>query len=166
MHDRILALEAALRGEPQGEYADWAAHVVAAGGRLCGWDPTPWTADWRRVLAVAGVPFAAGGERPVVAIDPSATTVSSTPDGQLRLPPLERFAGLTSLPLKPLRLAVQRQYRLRLQIGVGVQLWLWSHQAVLINGSADQRDGFLYGPQHGMRLTVSLAPGAAQELTW
>lgn len=166
MNDRILALEAALRGEQQGEHAEWAASLVAAGKSQRGWDPTPWTADWRRVLAYAGVPFAAGGDRPMVAVDTSALTVSSSLDGQLRLPPLKCFAGLTSLPLKPLRLFVQRHYHLRLQLGIGIHMCLWSNQVVVINASADQRDGFLYGPQHGMRLPVSLPPGAAQELTW
>ncbi len=149
-----------------GEHAAWATALVASAGPSHGWDPTPWTPAWRAVLAAAGVPFAASGDRPPVTIDDSLTAPTWSVDQGLRLPPVERFATLTSLPLKPVRLCINHTYQLRLQIAVGIRLWKWSHCALVINATADQQDGFLYGPQHGMRLTLSLAPGAAQELTW
>lgn len=167
MTARIAALEAALGGTvPVGDDGAWATALVAAGQLRRGWDPTPWTPAWRAALAAAGVPFAAGGDRPTVTIDSSLEEPVLTADEHLRLPPLERFVGLTSLPLKPVRQSVHRDYHVRLQIGAGVHLWLWSNQVVVVNGTADQRDGFLYGPDRGMRLTLSLAPGTAQELTW
>lgn len=144
----------------------WAAEIISAGHQPSGCDPTLFPPDWRAPLADAGVPFARAGSRLPLRISESAEMPTLTSAGDLIVPPLARFRQLTSLPLKPLRRAVQNLSGIRLQVATGVHLWMWANQLVLINTTTHHRGGFVHGPSHGMRSVVALDPGQTLVLTW
>ena len=145
---------------------DWARTVVAAGRTPQGWDPAGFPPGWQPALAAAGVPLARGGERWTARISDQVSGPLLLSSGELLVPPRERFATLTSLPLKPLRLFIHAHLGIRLQVATGVHLWAWANQLVLINTTALYRGGFIHGPQRGMRSVVALEPGQSQEISW
>lgn len=166
---RSRALAALLLGDGQSgsdEAAAWAVGVVAAGAVTIGWDPASFPVGWHAVLADAGVPLARGGLPWTARISDEAATPSLTATGVLQVPPLARFATLTSLPLKPVRLLVHIHTGVRLQVAAGVHLWLWDNQVALVNVTSVHRSGFIHGPRRGMRSVVALDPGHSQVMTW
>ena len=170
---RSRALSALLLGDGQvgtDEIAAWAVSVVAAGAVPSGWDPASLLAKfpcgWRAALANAGVPLARGGIPWTARLDESAFAPTLTSTGVLQLPPLARFATLTSLPLKPVRVLVHIHTGVRLQVAAGVHLWLWENQVALVNVTSVHRSGFIHGPRRGMRSVVALDPGHSQVITW
>lgn len=170
---RSRALSALLLGDGQlgtDEVAAWAVSVVAAGAVPIGWDPGSllpnFPAGWQSALAYAGVPLARGGMPWTARLDENSSAPALTSSGVLQVPPLARFATLTSLPLKPVRQLVHIHTGVRLQVAAGVHLWLWENQVALVNVTSVHRSGFIHGPRRGMRSVVALDPGQGQAITW
>jgi hypothetical protein len=168
---RSRALANLLLGEDTGlgqlgHDADWAQAVVAAGRTPQGWDPSSFPPGWLPALAAAGAPLARGGHPWAARISDQAHSLTLRSSGELLVPPLECFAILTSLALKPLRLFIHAHFGIRLQVAAGVHLWAWANQLVLINTTVLYRGGFIHGPQRGVRSVVALEPGQSQEISW
>ena len=134
-------------------------------GPAIGFDPDTVAAGWLEPLAAAGVPFATGGTSWPGRIDPSLT-IPVVNEGNLWLPPLERFRNLTSLPLKPVRTWIHFHFGVRLRVAAGIHLWLWGDRLAVVNRTEKHRSGFLHGPQHGMRTVIALDPGRHQVVAW
>lgn len=166
---RSSALAALLLRDGQSgndEAATWAVGVMATGAVPLGWDPASFPAGWQSALANAGVPMARNGESWTARMIEWAMTPMLTSAGILEVPPLDQFATLTSLPLKPVRRLVHNHTGVRLQVAAGVHLWLWENQLALVNASSAHRGGFIHGPRRGMRSVVALDPGQSQVIAW
>lgn len=148
--------------------AGWAAEVAGMGPAL-GLDPASLpAAEWRDLLAWAGVPLAAGGALrwgTDLCSDPAAARVEER-GGVLVLPPPAALPGLSSLALKPLRRWIAARIGVRLQSATGVRLWAWPDRAVVLSLAAVPLGGFLYGPVAGHRTTLALDPGGWQAVVW
>jgi len=171
-----LALRAAVLGHQQEVPASlvpglsrWIDELQGlAKGDPLGLDPAGLPEAWREALAWSGMPLAPRGalvwgrdlrEQQDVELPRLDADV-------LLLPRLSRFACLTSLDLKPVRLLVAQRCGVRLQSGVGLHLFLWANQAVMCSRLETLTGGFLHGPAVGQRHGLSVDPGGVQHLLW
>ena len=145
----------------------WARALVEEPEDLQGVSLEGLSTPWIEALAYAGVPLTAQRGLPFnrlfVVEDVPAPRIA--PSGPLILPPADRLKELTSLPMKPLRMAMAGVFGIRLQIGTGVHLFVGRHRAILLNTSAIPRSGFLHGPRRGMRAALAMEPSEAQTVS-
>ena len=147
----------------------WLAAIIGEAGAAIGLDTDGLPGPWATALSRVGVPLARGGELRWdrdLRTDATTVPVVDRHDGACVLPPLTRFALLTSLPLKPLRLFVFARLGVRLKVAAGVHMRLFADHAVLVSTCDLPLGGFLIGPRPGARTSLEIPPLGVQVVGW
>ncbi len=173
---RSAVLEASLFGLPASipraawdTLQPWRDELLAemagepVGVSLEGLDP-----QWRSTLSWAGIPFARHGKLrwPVdLRCDPGCD-YPHIEAGVLILPDHDALAECSALGIKPVRTWIQRRFGVRLQAAAGLRLYIWPKHAVVISHLDIPVAGFLYGPDTGTRMGLTIHPGTCQVVSW
>jgi len=133
------------------------------GVSLDGLDPL-----WRSTLSWAGVPFARNGTLrwPLdLRCDPHCDR-PHIEDGVLIMPNHDALAECSALGIKPVRTWIHRRFGVRLQAAAGLRLYIWPAHALVISHLDIPVAGFLYGPDTGTRMGLTIHPGSCQVVSW